>query len=124
MNKKMLISIALLFMMILNCIAPVIAFTDEAANGDVEITLNSNLYEAVKRSLMEQEVIASYNDAQRTITMSKNDIVNVTTLNLSNAEIDDLKGLEVFSSLTNVDLYANKLTKDSSLEVLSNMQLT
>ena len=39
MNKKMLISIALLFMMILNCIAPVIAFTDEAANGDVEITL-------------------------------------------------------------------------------------
>ena len=78
MNKKMLISIALLFMMILNCIAPVIAFTDEAANGDVEITLNSNLYEAVKRSLMEQEVIASYNDAQRTITMSKNDVVNVT----------------------------------------------
>ena len=124
MNKKMLISIALLFMMILNCIAPVIAFTDEAANGDVEITLNSNLYEAVKRSLMEQEVIASYNDAQRTITMSKNDIVNVTTLNLSNAEIDDLKGLEVFSSLTTVDLSANKLTKDSSLEVLSNMPLT
>ena len=124
MNKKMLISIALLFMMILNCIAPVIAFTDEAANGDVEITLNSNLYEAVKRSLMEQEIIASYNDAQRTITMSKNDVVNVTKLNLSNSEIDDLEGLDVFSSLTNVDLSANKLTKDSSLEVLSNMPLT
>ena len=47
-------------MMILNCIAPVIAFTDEAANGDVEITLNSNLYEAVKRSLMEQEESGLY----------------------------------------------------------------
>ena len=71
-----------------------------------------------------EPIIASYNDAQRTITMSKNDVVNVTKLNLSNSEIDDLEGLDVFSSLTNVDLSANKLTKDSSLEVLSNMPLT
>ena len=57
---------------------------------------------------MEQEVIASYNDAQRTITMSKNDIVNVTTLNLSNAEIDDLKGLEVGEHEVDVTVTGNE----------------
>ena len=123
MNKKMLISIALLFVMILNCFVPVIAYTDAAANGDVEITLNSNLYEAIKRSLVEQKIVASYNDAQRTITMSQEAIANVTYLNLSNGEIDDLEGLDVFANLTSVDLSANKLTKDSSLEVLSGMPL-
>lgn len=125
MNKKMLISIALLFLMILNCVSPVIVFAGDnaATSGDVEITLNSNLYEAVKSTLMEQEIIASYNDAQRTISIAQTEIDRVTTLNISNFEIDDLDGLEIFKNVTKVDLSANKLTKDSSLEVLSGMPL-
>ena len=125
MRKKMLISIALVFIMILNCFLP---FTNvrayEDSDNDVEITLNGNLYVAVKRALTEENIIATYNDAQRTISISQSEIDRVTRLNLSNGDIDDLKGLEIFKNVTYVDLSANKLTHESSLEALSGMPLT
>ena len=125
MNKKMLISIALLILMILNCALPVVvnAGDNTAVSGDVEITLNGNLYEAIKANLMEQEILASYKDAQRTISISQSEIDRVTLLNLSNYEIDDLKGLDIFKNVTSVDLSANKLTHESSLEVLNALPL-
>ena len=125
MNKKMLISIALLILMILNCALPVVvnAGDNTAVSGDVEITLNGNLYEAIKSNLMEQEILATYKDAQRTILVAQSEIDRVTNLNLSNYEIDDLKGLDIFKKVTSVDLSANKLTQESSLEVLSSLPL-
>ena len=52
MKRKMLISIALIIIMLLNCIMPV--FAASAAEGG-EIELNSKLYTAVKKSLEKQD---------------------------------------------------------------------
>ena len=122
MRKKMLISIALVFIMILNCFLPFVnvrAYED--SDNDVEITLNGNLYVALQKALKEENIVATYNNAQRTISISQSEIDKVTRLNLSNGNIDNLEGLEIFKNVTYVDLSANKLTHESKLEALSAM---
>lgn len=120
MRRKMLITIAIIFIMLLNCILPI---TQVRAASDVEITLNTELYNGVKLSLQRQGVTATYNDAARTLTINQDALDKITALILSNCAIDDLTGLESFTNLTSIDLSSNKLTKNSNLEVLNNFSL-
>lgn len=121
MKRKMLIAMTLVFIMLLNCILPIVQV--RAADADVGITLNGNLYKAVKANLQRSGVKAEYNDAQRTIRMTQAAIDSVTKLNLSNFAIDNLQGLDIFKNVTSVDLSANKLTEKSGLEVLNSFSL-
>lgn len=121
MRKKMLISIALIVILLLNCIAPVLKV---AADTDSAVILESNLYAAIKAELLKQGINAIYNDAQRTLIISDEEIAKVTTLSLSNCGLTDLKGLEIFTNLTSLDLSSNELNKDSSLEVLNSFKLS
>lgn len=123
MKRKMLITITLVCIMLLNCILPIAQVRAETSTTDVVITLNGNLYNAVKTNLQRNGIPAVYNDAQRTLTMTQEAIASVTTLNLSNFAINDLTGLEIFKNVTSVDLSANKLTEKSNLEVLNNFAL-
>ncbi len=123
MKRKMLITITLICIMLLNCILPIAQVRAATSTTDVEITLNGNLYNAVKSNLQRQGITAVYNDAQRTLTISQEALDSVTTLNLSNFAINDIAGIEVFKNVTSIDLSANKLTEESNLEVLNNFTL-
>jgi Leucine-rich repeat (LRR) protein len=120
MKRKMLISIALITIMLLNCIMPL--FVVNATEGE-EIQLNSKLYTAVKTSLNEHGISFTSNDITHTITISSEAKQSVTELNLNENGIYDLTGLDAFSNLTHLELSGNNLSKDSNLEVLNNLPL-
>ena len=107
MSKGKLITITLLLVMLLSCIMPI--FGVHAATSK-SITFDSNLYNAIKASLQSQGISAKFNDAQYTITIDEGILSSITTLKLSNFAIDDLTGLENFTGVTSLDLYANELT--------------
>ena len=121
MKRKMLISIALITIMLLNCIMP--SFVVNAVEGE-EIQLNSSLYKAVKSSLSKQGILYSKNDVTHTITLSSDAKASITELNLNDSSISDLTGLDAFSNLTHLELSGNNLTKDSNLGVLNSLPLT
>ena len=95
----------------------------EREDGSVEITLNSNLYKAVKEQLKEQNITVEYRDANRVIVISQEELAKVTNLNLSNKGINDLKGLEAFKNVTELNLHANELTSESNLSSLNGLKL-
>ena len=120
MKRKMLISITLIIVMLLSSILPV--FQVYAASN-VVITLSSKLYNAVKTNLIAQGVYAEYNDAQCQLYIDESLLSTIKELHLSNYEIDDLTGLEVFNSLDWIDLSSNELDENSNLDVLNNFNL-
>ena len=114
MKKKMLISIALIFVMLLNYIVP-FSLANAEANSNVELTLNGELYQAIKNNLVALGITAEFNDAQRTMKLEQSAIDSVTSLNLSNSGISDLTGLDTFKNVTSIDLLANELDTESNL---------
>ncbi len=121
MKRKMLISIALVTIMLLNCMMPLFVVT--AAEGE-GIQLNSKLYSAVKASLIEQKIPFTCDDITHTLTLSEENKSKVTEMCLNENAISDLTGLDYFSSLTKLELSGNNITKDSNLEVLNSLPLT
>ena len=121
MKRKMLISIALVAIMLLNCMMPLFVVT--AAEGE-GIQLNSKLYSAVKASLIEQKIPFTCDDITHTLTLSEENKSKVTEMCLNENAISDLTGLDYFSSLTKLELSGNNITKDSNLEVLNSLPLT
>ncbi len=120
MKRKMLISIALIIIMLLNCIMPL--FVVNAAEGG-EIELNSKLYTAVKKSLEKQGISFVGNDITHSISITEENKARVTELNLNEGEISDLTGLENFTNLTHLEVSGNNITKDSNLAVLTGLPL-
>ena len=118
MKRKMLISIALITIMLLNCVMPL--FVVNAAEGE-EIQLNSNLYKAVKASLDTQGIKVTATEVTHTLTLSEAQKASIKTLNLNEGSISDLTGLDAFSSLEHLELSGNNLTKSSNLGVLNNL---
>ena len=118
MKRKMLISIALVVIMLLNCMMPLFVVT--AAEGE-GIQLNSKLYSAVKASLIEQKIPFTCDDITHTLTLSEENKSKVTKMCLNENAISDLTGLDYFSSLVTLELSGNNLTKDSNLEVLNSL---
>ena len=110
MRRKVLVVAILIFAMLLQCFMP---FTTVKAASSVVITLNSKLYAAVKKDLQKQKITADYLDASGTIIISDTELSRITKLDLSEAGIDDLEGLENFSSVSELDLHSNNLTVDS-----------
>ena len=121
MKRKMLISIALVMIMLLNCMMPLFVVT--AAEGE-GIQLNSKLYSAVKASLIEQKIPFTCNDITHTLTLTEENKSKVTEMCLNENAISDLTGLDYFSSLTKLELSGNNLTKDSNLGVLNSLPLS
>lgn len=121
MRRKVLVVAILIVAMLLQCVMP---FTAVNAGTSVVITLNINLYKAVKSQLEEQNIAADYRDANGIIIISQDELEKVTSLNLENSEIDDLTGLDAFTNVTSINLHANKLTENSNLQVLDSLSLT
>lgn len=117
MKRKMLISIALITIMLLNCMMPILA---NATEGE-EIMLNSKLYYAVRESLEMQGITFSANDITYTLTLSSSAKSSVKELNLNESSISDLSGLEAFTELTHLELSGNNLTRRSNLGVLNGL---
>lgn len=115
MKRKMLISIALIMVMLLNCVMPI--FVNAAQ--DEEIRLNSKLYFAVKSSLLTQQISFNADDITHTITLSDSVKSSIKELNLNESSISDLSGLEAFTELTHLELSGNNLTRQSNLNVLN-----
>lgn len=120
MRRKVLIVAVLILSILLQSILP---FTVVNATTSVEITLNSNLYKAIKSQLEIKGIVASYMDANGKIIISSDELEKVTSLDLSNSGIDDLTGLSAFSNLVEVNLTANELTIDSNLNELDSLNL-
>ncbi|MCI8308709.1 MAG: hypothetical protein HFJ45_00495 [Clostridia bacterium] len=121
MRRKVLLVAVLVFAILLQSVLP---FTVVNASTSVEITLNSNLYKAVKSQLEKQNISASYIDANNKILISSDNLSKVTYLDLSNAGIKDLSGLSAFSNVTELNLTANELNEDSNLSELDSLSLT
>ena len=116
MKRKTLISIALILIMLLNCIVPL--FKVYAAE-EKEIQLNKELYYAIKSYITDKagaQIKAEFNDNDLTI---KVDTSLIKRLDLNNGAITDLTGLDAFESLEHLELSGNKLTKNSNLSVLN-----
>ena len=94
MKRKTLISIALITIMLLNCILPL--FVVNAAENE-EIRLNSNLYQAIVASLEKQGIEVECNEITHSITLNDEVISSVKELNLNEKGISDLTGLDVFT---------------------------
>ncbi len=121
-QKKMLIAFVLVFLMMMQCVLPVfkVAAADDVSG---KYTFDQQLYTALKSELRAQGANATYVDEQRSIIISQNEIQKINKLTLSNYDIDDLKGLEIFTNVKRLDLSSNSLTKDSHLEVLNSFDL-
>lgn len=124
MKQKRLIPILIIAIMLFNCFMPIVNVAATELSDNVRIQFNGELYNALKKGLTAENIIAIYNDQKRQITISEDEISKVTKLDLSEAAISDLAGLDTFANLTELDLSSNKLNKESSLEVLSGLNLT
>ena len=122
-QKKMLIAFVLVFLMIMQCVLPVFKVAAADDNVSSKYVFNQQLYTALKSELKAQGAQATYVDEQRSIIISQNEIQKITKLTLSNFDIDDIKGLELFSNVKRLDLSSNRLSKESHLEVLNSFDL-
>ena len=122
MKRKMLISIALVFIMLLNCIMPLIPVhadvSDEAA-----IVLNTKLYKAIKNELMANNIPFTYNDTEKSIKVESEVLAQITKLNLNNKGLYDISGLENFTALKHLELSGNNLSENSNLACISDLPL-
>lgn len=132
-GKKMLITIALVVVMLLNCMTPIL--TVSAADmlgvdepGSETYQFNYQLYAAIVRSLTNynnshesSKIVFTSDDNTRRITISDEEIAKVTELDLNNAGISSIAGLGIFTNLTHLELSANKLTSASSLGELNSL---
>ena len=121
MKRKMLISIALVFIMLLNCIMPLIPVHADVSEGD--IVLNTKLYKAVKSELMAQNIPFTYNDTAKSISIEPEVMAQITKMNLNNKGLYDISGLENFTALKHLELSNNNLSEDSNLGCLSSLPL-
>ncbi len=119
MKRKMLISIALIMIMLLNCVMPIFA-VDTVVSGE-NIRLNSNLFKAVKSSLDMQGIHVTANEVTHTLTLSEEQKASIKRLDLNEGAISDLTGLEAFTALEHLELSGNNLTKESNLGVLNSL---
>ena len=119
MKRKMLISIALIMIMLLNCVMPIFA-VDTVVNGE-DIRLNGNLFKAVKSSLDKQGIEVTANEVTYTLTLSEEEKASIKRLDLNEGAISDLTGLEAFTALEHLELSGNNLTKESNLGVLNSL---
>ncbi len=120
MNRRRVFAIVLLTIFILSSILPIVQV---AAATTESITLESSLYSAIKQNLTEQNIQATYNDMQHTISISSDEIGKITRLTLSNSNITNISGLEKFSNVTYLDLSSNELTDESDLSILNSLNL-
>ena len=123
MKRKMLISIALITIMLLNCMMPI--FTVHAAEGE-GIQLNSTLFYAVVDAINCQEngnVSYTIDEGTHTIYISAEELAKVKCLNLAGKGINDLTNLDKFTSLEDLVLASNDLYNgtESNLSVLDNL---
>ena len=79
MKRKMLISIALVFIMLLNCIMPLIPVHADVSEG--AIVLNTKLYKAVKSELMENNIPFTYSDTEKSITIEPEVMAEIKKMN-------------------------------------------
>ena len=98
-QKKMLIAFVLVFLMMMQCVLPVFKVAAADDNVSNKYVFNQQLYTALKSELKAQGAQATYVDEQRSIIISQNEIQKITKLTLSNFDIDDIKGLELFSNV-------------------------
>jgi len=120
MKRKMLISMALVIIMLLNCIMPVLV--SNAGTTGEEIQLNSKLYFAVKASLTAQKIQYSADDITHTITISAANLANVKRLNLKEGGISDLTDIGKFTFVEHLDLSGNNLSEESNLAALNDLK--
>lgn len=123
MKRKMLISIALITIMLLNCMMPI--FTVHAAEGE-GIQLNSTLFYAVVEAINCEEngnVSYTIDEGTHTIYISAEELAKVKCLDLAGKGINDLTNLDKFTSLEDLVLASNDLYSgsESNLSVLDNL---
>ena len=123
MKRKMLISIALLTIMLLNCMMPL--FMVYAAEGE-GIQLNSTLFYAVVDAIDcvdNGDVAFEVNEGTHTIYISAEELAKVKCLDLAGKGINDLTNLDKFTSLESLVLSSNDLYsgEESNLSVLDNL---
>ena len=115
MRRKVLLVGMLVIIILLQSVIPLSVVN---ASTSVTITLNDKLFDAIAPQLIAQRITASYLNANNQIIISSDQLARVTSLDLSNCEIEDLQGLSSFTNLTYLNLHANELTVKSHLEEL------
>ena len=122
MKRKMLISIALVLIMLLNCIMPLIPVHADVSD-DTAIVFNTKLYKALKNELMANNIPFTYSDTKKSIKVESEVIAQITKLNLNNKGLYDISGLENFTGLKHLELSGNNLSENSNLACISGLPL-
>lgn len=81
---------------------------------------DASLYNALKTKL--SQYIISREDSNKTLEIRKDGIPNIRELDLSNAGISNIAGLENFTALTTLQLSKNNINNISNLSSLTNMK--
>lgn len=110
-----------MLLLALSLLAPV------AARADTTINLTAaNLYEAVKEELGEQLPAVTFvaDDTTRSITLADAELAEVKKLDLSNRYLEDLSGLQAFTSLEELNISGNGLAKSNTNPLVPIKDLT
>ena len=119
MNKKRIISILLVAILLINSILPVVQVS--AVSNNV-FEFNQTLYKAIKRSLKNSEIFFKADDIAGTIEISDSELAKVTKLVLNESAIYDLTNIDSFKYLTYLDVSGNNLTEESNLGALNGLE--
>ena len=120
MRKKMLISLALVVIMLFNCIAPLMQ-VQAATTATTSMSFNATLYKGLKAYFQEIGISARYDDASRTIKMETSVLESIEGISLKEKGIEDITGLDYFKNVNSLILSANNLSEESNLAVLNNL---
>ena len=108
MKKKMLISIAIISILLLNCIAPILKV---AAGTDIRVMFEKNMYAAIKDELQRQGITAIYNDAQRTMIINDEELAKVTSEQFAKELIEYIKQNNFDTLISKADLLTKYLKR-------------
>lgn len=96
------------------------ATNPENLTKKTKITFNdNNLYKKIKKELKRK--IFDYDDNTKTLTILNQNMQEIFELDLANANISDLSGVEKFTSLTSIDLSNNNISSISNLITLHDL---
>ena len=121
-RKKVVLIVVLLFLSIM--LFPIISSADDEV---ISITFKEqNLYNTIVKTL--ESKVSSKIDSTYTITMTKDNLESVTSLQLNvgedetSSEVSNLEGIEKFTNLKKLEIESSKINDISVLSNLTNLE--
>lgn len=125
-KTKNILKIIIISIILILVIFPVLYVTGALISNPTSIQFqDQNLYNAIKNKLRGDKIPYNYDDENLAIEVSKDDIQAITELDLkgtNDTQIINLRGIESFTNLAELNLSGNAITNMSQVSTLSNLK--